>query len=490
MPDSIIVCPKCKEMIPLTSAIEGPIAERLRQQFELANKGREEAVNAREKVLGAQVAALEKAKLAQERELAEKLAAERKKLVAEAKQNAEAQLAVQLGDLQNQIAEKQKLLAVAQASQVELLKQQRELAEQKEALARSFEEQLAKKMQAEREKIAGEATARARQSQAAELADLQLRLTEKEAKLQNAQKIELDLLKQKRELEEKKQAFELEAARTLDQEREKIKAAVLRMADEAHRLQLAEKDKQLSDAKQQADDLKRKLEQGSQQMQGEVLELELERLLRQTFPHDQILPVAKGVHGGDVVHRVMTPTLQHCGSILWESKRTKSWGADWIDKVKDDQRAAKADIAVIVSVTLPKDVSHMALVEGVWVTSRECMMGMVAALRSGLVRLADANRAAEGKHEKMEVLYHYLSGHEFKQRVEAIVEAFTALQEDLEQERRAMQKIWAKRAKQLERVMDSTTGMYGDLAAIIGAALPTIEAIELPVLPAAEDGEE
>lgn len=438
MADSLIVCPKCKHPIPLTSAIEGPIAERLRLQFESESRTKDEALAQREQALASQEADLEAARRDQERIVAEKLKSERTALAAEKASLAEAQ--------------------------------------------QTIDARIAEGVKGQREAITAQATQAARASQATELADLQAQLADKAQKLADAQQAELELRKHRRELEESKAAFELEVARKLDGERDQIRAAALQSADEAHRLREAEKDKQMSDMRQRIEELQRKAEQGSQQLQGEVLELELERMLRTTFPHDQITPVPKGVHGGDVVQRVMTPTGSVCGTILWESKRTKAWSDGWITKLKDDQRAAKADVAIIISTTMPKDCPTITNIDGVWVANRECVTGMAMALRSGLLQLTDAKRAAEGKHGKMEVLYRYLSGHEFKQRVEAIVESFTTMQHDLEQEKTVMNRVWAKRGKQIERVMLSTTGMHGDLAGIIGGELPMIETIDLPTL--------
>ncbi|MCL2645802.1 MAG: DUF2130 domain-containing protein [Phycisphaerales bacterium] len=559
MSDPVIVCPKCKADIPLTSAIEGPIAERLRQQFEAANKIKEEALVQRERALTSQQAKLEKAKLDQERQLAEKLENERNNLAAQARQQAQLDVAVELKDLREQVGDHRKKLEAAQATELALRKDRRELEQQKENLAlevtrrldeerskikdetqkalaaeyqrkeaekdqqltalrqqvdevhqqadalaqrerdiaagqieleqarKSLDVQVAEKLKVEQAKIAAEAAREAKAALVAEMTDLQGQLADKDKKLANAQQAELELRQQRRALEEEKSELKLEVARQIDAEREQIKSNALKASDESHRLKEAEKDKQITDLRQTIDELKRKAEQGSQQLQGEVLELELERLLRERFPHDQVTAVPKGVHGGDVIHEILTPAELSCGTILWEFKRTKTWSNAWIDKLKSDQRAAKADLAVIVSTAMPKDCSTFVHMDGVWVTSRDCLMSVATALRMGILQLAETKRAAEGKNGKIEALYNYLSGHEFKHRVEAIVEAFSTMRAELEQEKKAMTKIWAKREKQLEQVLASTTGMHGDLAGIIGGALPAIESIELLTLAAGND---
>lgn len=210
------------------------------------------------------------------------------------------------------------------------------------------------------------------------------------------------------------------------------------------------------------------------------MEIELEDLLRRQFLYDEIIPVPKGVHGGDVLHHVRDSGGYPCGTILWESKRTKAWSDGWLPKLRDDQRAAKAQLAILATVEMPKGVTTFTTIDGVWVTSRPCLLGLAAALRTGLIEIAAAKRTLDGRQSKMEVLYNYLSGPEFRHRVEGIVEAFVTLRQDLEAEKRATQRLWAKREKQLERAVMNTAGMYGDLGGIIGASLPPIEKLEVP----------
>ena len=231
------------------------------------------------------------------------------------------------------------------------------------------------------------------------------------------------------------------------------------------------------DALKVNEELHRKLQQGSQQTQGEVLELELEQLLRTHFPLDQIESVPKGIGGADVIQRVVSKSGNFCGTIVWESKRTKAWSEGWPQKLKDDQRAVKAEIAVLVSEILPKDCKNFGQCDGIWVSNSQCAVGLAAALRVQLVEVAMTKLAAVGKNEKMETLYQYLSGSEFRQRVEAIVEAFVAMQEDLQEERRVTERRWAKREKQIQKVISNTSGMYGDFQGLIGSSLQTIPSL-------------
>ncbi|MBL7995604.1 DUF2130 domain-containing protein [bacterium] len=311
--------------------------------------------------------------------------------------------------------------------------------------------------------------------------DLREQLIQKSDKLKDAQQKELDFLKRQRELEDREHAFKLEMERKLTEERNKIRSDVLVKLSEEHRMKDAEKEKQINDLRRQIEELNRKAEQGSQQSQGEVMELELENALRQTFRHDNIEPVPKGVKGADVIHHVFSRSGQLCGTILWESKRTKNWSDGWIQKLKDDQREVKAGIAVIVSAVLPKDVSYIGNMEGVWITDFSTAMGLAAVLRTNIIEIAQAQNALIGRNEKKDLLYNYLSSQVFRQRIEAIVESFKAMNDDLESEKRAMYKIWEKRKKQIDRVVQNTSEMHGELEGIMGNALPPVQMLELPL---------
>lgn len=313
------------------------------------------------------------------------------------------------------------------------------------------------------------------------LKDLQEQLNEKSSKLKEAQHKELDYLKRQRDLEEREHAFKLEMERKVDEARHKIRSEVSARISEEHRLKEAEKEKQVNDLRKQIEELNRKAEQGSQQAQGEVMEVELENILRQTFRLDNIQPVPKGVKGADVIQQVYTKSGQLCGTILWESKRTKNWSDGWIPKLKDDQREVKANVAVVVSSVLPKDISYIGNSEGIWISDFSTAMGLAAVLRSGIIEVTHTKNSVIGMNEKMEVLYNYLSGQEFRQRIEAIVESFTAMKSDLESEKRAMDKIWQKREKQIQRVIQNTSRMHGELEGIMGNALPPVQILELPL---------
>ncbi len=385
----------------------------------------------------------------------------------------------------------------AQARSIEEARQRadaakRDLDAQRAAISKAREEieaQVSARLAEQRSTVEREITAKAKQRLDAELAkrdaerlDLEHVLKAQGDKLAEAQVAQREALRKQRELDEKIRGADLAAEkRAAELVAPQIERA-RKDADEAARLRMAEKDKVIEAQKAQLAEAQRKLEQGSQQLQGEVQELDLEKRLREAFPRDTIEPVPKGQFGGDAVHRVFGPHGGACGTILWEFKRTRNWSSAWTDKLKQDQRAAKAEIAVIVTQAMPSGIETFGEVSGVWVTTPAVAIPLAAVLRCTLMETALARRATEGQHDKMAVLYQYLTGPEFRQRIEAISEAFTAMQADLIAERTAFERQWAKRQKQIDRVMASTVGMWGELQAIAGASLQQIEGLEMKML--------
>lgn len=372
-------------------------------------------------------------------------------------------------EIMNEIAEKQT------AMDAEIKRENAKLASEKS----NIEKEITKRMELSKKSM----ETAARSAVEVELKSVQQELEESANKLQVAQAKELELRKQQRDLEAAKQEFELATARKLDEEREKIKSDVEDKIGSEHQLKAAEWEHKRLGMEKLIEELRRKSEQGSNQIQGESMELAIEDILRESFPNDSIEPVAKGIKGGDVLQRVSTKTGQPAGSILFEIKRTKNWSDNWPNKLKDDQRAAKAELAVIITTAMPEGIKHIGMNDGVWVTDLQSFPGLAMVLRSSLIELSQARGSAIGKNEKMEVLYAYLSGSEFRGRIEAIVETFSDMKVDLEVEKRAIEKAWSKREKSLTRVLTNTAGMHGDLAGIIGASLQEIPALSLEVKP-------
>ncbi|CAM3469899.1 Conserved hypothetical protein, coiled-coil domain [Legionella longbeachae NSW150] len=320
-----------------------------------------------------------------------------------------------------------------------------------------------------------------------ELSDLQELLKARDEKLAVAQKAEAEFMKRQRELDDAKREMDLTIEKRIQEGLEHARVNAKKEAEDSLNLKLKEREQTISSMQKQIEELKRKAEQGSQQLQGEVQELILESMLQTKFPFDSIESVPKGEFGGDVIQKVADATGQICGTILWESKRTKNWSEGWLAKLKDDQRTAKAEISVIVSQALPPGVETFEMINGVWVTHPRAAYPVAMVLRQSLLEVAMVRNSAEGQQTKMEVVYQYLTGPRFRQRVEAIVDAFSSMQSDLEKERKVIMKQWAKRNEQIERVMGATIGMYGDLQGIAGKSLQEIDGLELKTLGTDDD---
>jgi hypothetical protein len=386
-----------------------------------------------------------------------------------------------------QLAAKDQLVAQAQqlvATETQRLDQERQ----------GIEATVAKRLDHERKQIGIEEAARAKRLVALDvegkdrqLAELTELLQLREAKLAEAQAQEAELLKKQRALDDEKRELELSVQKQVNDALETVRARAKQEAEEALALKVKEGETRIASMQQTIEELKRKAEQGSQQLQGEAQELVLEDALRARFPFDIFEPVGKGEFGGDVLQRVVNTNGQLCGSILWESKRTRAWSDGWLTKLKGDQRAAGADLALIVTQTMPKGLETFDQIDGVWVTGSKCAMAVAVVLRESLIRTASVKAAGEGQATKAALTYDYLTGPQFRHRIEAIVDRYSEMQQDLASERKATMKRWAKREQQMYSVLDSTAGLYGDLQGIAGRSMIEIEALETPLLEVEND---
>jgi hypothetical protein len=359
-----------------------------------------------------------------------------------------------------------------------------------------IEDRVAERLAAERIQIATaeskkarEATAAELQAKAAEAAELRRTLDANNAKLAEAQQAQAEVMRKQRALDEEKRELDLTIEKRVQASIEEIRAKAKQEADEGARLRVLEKDQTIDSMARTIEELKRKAEQGSQQSQGEVLELELEQLLRGRFPMDLIEPVGKGELGADVVQQVNGSIGNAAGIILWESKRTKAWSDGWLAKLRDDQRRCGADIALIVSQALPKHIEQFDMVDGVWIAHPRCALPVAVALRQTLIEVNGSRVIQQGQQTKMEQVYDYLTGTKFRQRVDAVIEKFNDMREDLDRERKFMGRQWAKRETQIVAVVESTVGMVGDLQAIAGKAMPAIPSLDPPLLENSADAE-
>ncbi len=299
-----------------------------------------------------------------------------------------------------------------------------------------------------------------------------------EEKLKEARQKELEFLKKEQALKDREAELEINLQKRLSDERSSITETIKKQEQEKNSLKIKELEKQLEDSKKLAEEMQRRAEQGSMQLQGEVMELALEEMLRISFPFDTIEEVAKGVKGADCIQYVKNNVAQICGKIIYESKRTKAFTNEWIEKLKSDMRAQQADIAVIVTEVLPKDMDTFGMKDGVWICRFSDVKPLAFLLRDSLIKIYGAVISQENKGDKMQLLYNYLTGNEFRQNIEAVVEGFVSLKDGITRERIQMEKIWKEREKQLEKVLLNTTQFYGSIKGIAGNAVGDIKLLE------------
>jgi hypothetical protein len=312
---------------------------------------------------------------------------------------------------------------------------------------------------------------------------IKLKALEEEAKqktqqLQELQKKELDLLRDKSALEEKQKNFEREIEVRFLEKKKELEEQTIKKEQELFDLKTKEYKLQMEQQQKLIEELKRKSEQGSMQLQGESQELLLEEILQTTFPFDLIEEVGKGVEGADCVQIIRNNVGTACGKIIYESKRTKAWSNAWVDKLKADMRNSGSDVAILVTQVFPKDLEKFGEKDGVWICNFNEVGSIAQLLRSGILKIYDAQKSQENKGDKMQLLYNYLTGVEFRGQMEAIVEGFMAMKQSVMKERIQMEKIWKEREKQLEKVLLSTSGMYGSVKGIAGAGVSDIPLLD------------
>jgi hypothetical protein len=343
-----------------------------------------------------------------------------------------------------------------------------------------FQEKLQSKLKESEKQLEEKIKNKIREEQASQFDVLQKELTEKSEKIKELNKATAEVQKLIREKAELKEAIEAESQKNmnlmLQEEKEKIRKA----EEEKNELRFKEMQKQLEDQKKLTEEMKRKQDQGSMQLQGEVQELAIEEWLAAQFPLDTIEEIKKGARGGDCIQTIHTRTKQNCGTIYYESKRTKDFQPAWIEKFKADIRVRGANIGVLVTDVLPGGMERMDMREGIWICTYNEFKGLCAVLRESLIQISNAVSAQENRGDKMHMLYDYLTSNTFRLQVEAIVEGFSQMRIDLESEKRSMQRIWKQREKQIEKVTINTIDMHASIKGIAGNAIQTVKALELP----------
>jgi len=378
---------------------------------------------------------------------------------------------------QSQIAEERKKYITEQ----EKLKQEKAEFEQKKKQENElFQEKLQSQLKEEKILIEQKVKSKLLEEQSEQFKALQTELNEKSEQVKELNRSKAEIEKLKREKSELKDAAEAEAQKKLNEilflEKEKIR----KTEAEKNELRFKEMEMQLEAQKKLTEEMKRKQEQGSMQLQGEVQELAIEEWLAVQFPLDSIEEIKKGARGGDCIQIVNTRAVQNCGSIYYESKRSKDFQPTWIEKFKADIRDKGANIGVLVTEVMPSNMDRMGLKDGIWICNYEEFKGLCTVLRETIVKLNTAISSQENKGDKMDMLYTFLTGNTFRMQVEAIVEGFTQMKSDLESEKRSMQRIWKQREKQIDKVVTNTVDMYGSIKGIAGNAIQSVKALELP----------
>lgn len=361
-----------------------------------------------------------------------------------------------------------------------LIKAKEEFEELKKQESDLFEQKLSEKLKKEKEIFSSELKKKLQDEQSEQFDILQKELNEKSEKLKELNKSKAEIEKLRREKDELKESIEAEAQKVLNEKLIEEKEKIRKSEQNKNELTVKELEKKLDDQKKLMDEMQRKHEQGSMQMQGEVQELIIEEWLANNFPLDIIEEVKKGARGADCLQIVNTRTKQNCGTIYYESKRTKDFQKSWIEKFKEDIREKGANIGVLVTDAMPGDMERVGLKDGIWICTFEEFKGLCFVLRESIIQLSNALVSQENKSDKMGMLYDFLTSNEFKLQIEAIVEGFTQMKDDLESEKRAMQRIWKSREKQIEKVVTNTVNMYGSIKGIAGKAIGTVQALELP----------
>lgn len=446
MSDINISCPHCGESFQLTKALAEPMLDAERRKLQA--------------------------------EAERHIAAERAQIEAATKEATEAAFAAERQAAAAAMVDRDAQVEAAKQAELAAL-QAKEAADQ---ARRDITLEVQRQVEARRVEISAQASEQAKSEAATQLEAIKAQLEAKDEKLKAAQQAQLEALRLKAEAEDAKREIELVVTQRLDQERSQVREAAIKERDDANRLKVAEKDKQLEDLRKEIAELQRKGNSGSQQLAGEVLELDLMEVLQQAFPNDRFERVSKGQNGADLIHTVHSPSGARCGTILWESKRTKTWQNPWLAKLREDQRVAKADIAALATETLPAGVTTFAEMDQVWVTSLATIVPVAAALRHGLIDVATARRAGALAESTKDQVFQYLTTAPFRQRLTRIVEGYEEMRSDLDRERKLMNSQWSKREKQLDRVLGGVTGLYGDLQGIVGSTLPTLDKLELPAL--------
>jgi len=472
MKETTVVCPNCKKEFPLTQTIIGSLEDELRKEYDSCLEEREEELKRKETELDRSMKEFDD-------NLKVMMEKEKGRMKESIEKETQERFGLEMKDLQAKLDEKECRVQELEEEELKLRKKERELKDREKDMDRQIETM----MEAEKQKMKEVLKKEAEESFSLEISDLGERLREKDNAIKQLQDQELQMRKRQRELEDKERDLKIEMERKLDEEKKGIEAKVTEKLQEQHHLKELEKEKTIKDLKDQIEIMKIKAEQGSQQLQGEVLELELEQDLSKNFPFDDVQEVKKGVRGADILQKVRTNTGFHCGTILWETKRAKDWSGKWVAKLKDDLKEAQADIAILCTTELPKEVDKFSISGDVVVTSTTYALPVATLIREQILRISRERNIMKDFSDKKDLLYTYLTGPQFRQSVEGIVDAFVEMKGDLDKERRSLEKHWAVREKQILRALSNLSSIYGSMQGLAGTSLPPIRNLEIDVIP-------
>lgn len=481
-----IECPKCGHQIDVQDILYHQVDEALKKQYaeELAKK--ETFYREQQEALELQKHMLAAEKKQQDYFFAQRIEAEKKAIRQHEKKRAEEEQSTRLQALEQELLAKSAQVQDFNKAKADVARLEREKSEQKMAIEAELNLRFNQKLQTEQVTLRNKLTQELHHESSGQLAILQQEITEKSNQLKEFKQAKVEIERLKREKEELHDSLVLEKEREFSEKLRDEKLKIQKQVDETSHLKVKELQMQLMEEKLQRDtqnklieEMKRKAEQGSMQLQGEAQEIAIEEWLRDNFRFDEIKEIKKGQMGADCLQIVKNQFGQICGTLYYESKRTKNFSNEWIEKFKNDIRDKNANIGVLVTETMPKEMERMGLKEGVWICTFEEFKGLSAVLRQSVIQLNEAKASQENKGEKMQLLYDYLISNEFKLQVEGIVEGFNQMRQDLEKEKSAMTSIWKKREKQLDKVSLNTINMHGSIKGIAGSAIQTVALLEL-----------
>jgi len=469
--EKLIKCNACGNEIPLKEAVLQELKEEAYAEIAQKQKAIETAkanLKQERKDLDEKIATARK-------NFKEQVANERVKIRQEIEEDVRTEVSNKIELLEDELIANKQRIQELEALEYKLIKKQAELEDEKQKI----DLVIMRKVNEGKEEIFNKAKNDALNELSVSTAHLEEQLKKRDEKINRLNKLHLELLEEKKELIERQNNIDLEVAKKVEDESEEIRRKERERVQNEQKFVDIQKDKKIANLLKEIENLQAKARQESQKLQGDAFEEDIKTIIERNFPSDNTDNVPNGTNGADLVQCILNDNAEECGKIVIESKNTKQWQNDWIDKAKRDTRRVQGHVSVIVSKTLPKDIKTYKLVDGVWVTSCESFLSLVFVIRLYLIKLHETERSLQGKNKKSELLYTYLCGNEFRQRVEAMTDTISLMNKNLNSEKKAMNKLWSQRQKQIDYIAENVTGLHGDVTGIIGVGVQEIESLEL-----------